>query len=556
MALPKQLKSYEDTAPINAGQYLPGDYSDAAPILNALADECRATGRSLYIPDGVRIIAKTVVNFVGVRNIQCDGYLFVDADGRVDIGDTANQRNHCKADFRGVVWLNSSQTNVTLRVVGAKQAVYRVGKCSYMQLLADGSDPLTGSISYCTFTLGRIETLEFVQRDGATAKDFGWITECLFIGGDVKKIQTSSVSYRMNLITFFKTCLESGEVRLDYASKCRFVDVRCEYGTKFWFGANTDRISVQDSFISYPASVQPGLVVMEDLGVENVVKTSFEENYSRRAIWSIDADTVILDKCANVQVANIEPALDTFVPTAALASIFDTGLIPVRGKGGRDLFDYASRWSIPKFLITSDTASFRCDVMIYDATGTQLAAETECRLDGGGVWDTANKKFTLYANVAGAMFHVGSPTVSFIRIIVKSAYPITEFKRMEVTAFFSGPSTDSPIKKLEQRYKRDLFQEEKPSQGLAPFGTIVHSSVGSWSARGRAETSLSETANGTTIKVGSINGIAVGDVVGVRLDTGRTAWASVTSVSATTLTLSKPLPSQASAGAQVATIRW
>ena len=110
------IRPDDESLPINAGPYLPGDYSDQTETLNVIADEARATGRGLFIPDGIRVIIEGEVNLRGILNVEIQSQLHVGAEGLVIIGDSSLHKRGLKVDIRRIAYRRSAeQTNVALR---------------------------------------------------------------------------------------------------------------------------------------------------------------------------------------------------------------------------------------------------------------------------------------------------------------------------------------------------------------------------------------------------------------------------------------------------------
>lgn len=549
-----------ESLPINAGPYLPGNYSDQTATLNAIADEARATGRGLFIPDGIRVIIEGEVNLRGILNVEIQTQIHLGPAGLIIIGDSSRYKRGLMVDIRRVAYLNPDQTNVALRSIGVMQGIIRVGLCPRWEWVADRNDPDGGAISYTTVYPGQIDNLEFRCIDHHTDPDAGaaWITECLFIGGDIRHIKTESDSYRMNSMTFFKSCMEGGTINLDYAVKWRFLDCRFEFGTEIRFGPQTARCLVEDTFGGGLLGFEPSCKVIEDLGRDNVVRSAVDDAYTRHALWTLDTDSDVYEGTAGVEANGVAPGIGNLSVSAGTV-VADTGLIPVRGRGESRDGGYATAWRMPRFVFSSDVAAWRPEWRFYGEDGRQLTSSDftgmEALFESPMTWRTGGHVAPT-TDVSFSMINV-TQNVGYVRCTIKSGSSPAVFGRAQLLGFTLDPSSDYPATLIRRRMELALLSPFSPPMGAAAPGTVVATASGVRTVVEQRSTTVSAaTVSGTVLPIASNYGIAVGDVLGVEMANGVTHWAIITGASSNSVTLSRPLPGEVAAGSQVIVTRW
>ena len=72
----------------------------------------------------------------------------------------------------------------------------------------------------------------------------------------------------------------------------------------------------------------------------------------------------------------------------------------------------------------------------------------------------------------------------------------------------------------------------------------------------RTTTVSAAITSGAVLPIASNYGIAVGDVLGVEMVSGKTHWAAITGLRSKSATLSNPLPGEVADGARVIVTRW
>ena len=220
---------------------------------------------------------------------------------------------------------------------------------------------------------------------------------------------------------------------------------------------------------------------------------------------------------------------------------------------------YPSVWSLRRFQITSDETWFRAAVFLYDANGNNVTAGGMFVDASWGAPTTVNGE-AAYMNPADRKFAnilITSRTATHARIQVKAGGTVKPFRWVRMTAFTNGASMPTGVEIVRRQMRRPLYQTTKPTQGVAPLGTVVQGPSAPWRITGRVDTTVpSGAAAGTTLTVASGTGMAAGDVVGVLLADGSTHWTTVASISGTALTLATATPSAVAAGAKVSTVRW
>lgn len=542
---------------INLADWCAGDGTDQTEQLNSAAQAAMSAKQALFMPESLTIRVDGVANLRGLENIDLQGTITVGAAGRIEVGNDAQRRVGAHIRIRRVAYADSAQTNVALRTIGLKQAHIWVDYCDRWEWYADGSIKSDDSCSYCTAYPGLIRRLDFTCLNDETNTNRGWITQINFISGDIKRIETFSAGYRMNQITFIGTCLESGEVHLDNAARWRFMEVRCEYGTKFWFGASTSRIVVEDAFISNEISVQQGAILMEDLGVENVITTSFEQQYQRRTLLAIDTDTRIYDGCAEIDVA-VQPGVNNLHASSTFSTVLDTGMIQLRGEAPRAGYESATRWKLSRIMVSADTAAFRPQWYFYDAAQNLVSDSSGVVIESSATWDATQKRFSYSVNVAASTVTIKpSSPIRYARLVVTSGSPLTPFTRMEVTGFFLGGSSDYLTNLLQRRLRKPLSQISAPTKGAPPVGERIRTPQGDLVVEERAKRTLSAANTGAKqVTANTGDKLAVGDVIGIELSTGKTHWTKIAGLTASNIQLADALPSEIYEGSPAINVRW
>lgn len=542
---------------INLMDHVGSETGDVTTQVNAAADAARAAGVGLTMPTGATIQIDGTVNLRSIFYLDLDGTIKVGPSGMVITGGVRTKRDGARIRLREVLHLDpATQTNVALRTVGLKGAEVSVGRCDYWQWWADPTNHLDQSCSYNTVTAGTIRKLEFYCRKGTTEGMFGWITELTFIGGDYRHITVDS-DYIINQITFLKPCCEGGEVHIPIGHRWSFIDARGEGGTELWFGPDSSRIVWEDQYVSNPLAVKPDVVVMQDDGVENIVTTSFERHYQRRSLAVIDTETRLFDASSNLAVTNLAPGLERLTPTRTFGQILDTGLIPVRGSGVDEVTAYGSQWFMPRISASSDAASFRYNLYCYGADRALIDPGDGLVIGGGASWDSTSQSWRVLSNVPTMSATVRGQTVAYMRLVLSTGNPITPFSRIEITGWLTGASSDYPVDLVRRRLTAHTRQATRPTRGIGPVGTQVQGEDKGWNITARADTTATAAASGeTSVTVASTHGIAVGDMIGIATSDQSTHWATISAISGTALTLSRPLPAAVSNGARIATARW
>lgn len=545
--------AFDELQPVNLGRWVVGDGSDETAGFNAAAEEARSSRRGMFMPESLEVHIDGVVNLRYIVNLELQGVIKVGTGGRVDIGGSSFHRVGMKLRVRRIQHASSGQVNPVLRTIGVKQAHITVDYCDYWEWVADAGNTDDASISYVSAYPGKIGKLVFVTRDSESA--VGWITEVGFYGGDIRYIETDCDSYRLNQISFYKPCLEGGEVHITHGDRWRFVDARCEYGTKFWFGAATSRIVIEDNFSGSPHSLGPGAVVVEDLGMENVVKSSYEDSYSRRSLALVDTSTAIFDASAEIAVKSLIPGRKLRAEGTWL-DILDTGRIPVRPPLEMNEVSSAG-WRLTRLIMHCDEKAFRPRVYLYDDAGDQIMDSEAAIFGQGARWDAPTGVVTYSSNQS--FMQVGlTPSVAFVRMVLSSGNAVTAFSRLEILGFFTGASSDYPARIVSRNLDSRVRQDTAPTRGLPSMGTIVPATSGEWvlTKKSETKTTASAAAGSKVITVSSGSLTAIGDVIGVQVAGGATEWFTIAGINVHQITLSEALSKESPLGSIVDFGRW
>lgn len=548
----------EAIVPINAARYVVADgTTDDTEMLNAAAAAARLGqtlnlgSKGVTLPADKTLYINGTVDLRYVINVDIDARIRVGPNGLIIAGHNSLQRPGQRLSFRDIRYAGAGQTNVCLRLIGMKQAQVHIGRCDHLELLADDSSTDSASLAYNNFFLGRIDKMHLKG-----VGPMGWITQNTFIGGTIVDLLLSG-PYGHNENTWVKPCLEGGSVEIQRGARNRFLEARCESGTKITFGADTFRNVLEDSYVSNSLGRVPGAVVLSDLGVENVVTTGPDLLARPFEVAQVDNLTQAFDGACEYIGQGVRPGLDRVQPRGPLQFVLDTGIFPI-GTGRATSGDaYPTAWSLRRFHLASDEAWFRPYVTLYDAAGNVVTA-------GGLVTDASwtlltidgVETYTASADRRYANILISSQTATHARIRARTG-TVKPFRWLRLTAFTTAPSMPTGVETVRRQMRQPLYQPAKPTQGNAPLGTVVQGPSTSWKVTARVDTSLSSAAPpGMSITVASAAGIAAGDIIGVLLADGTTHWTAVSAISGATLTLSTGIPSEASVGARVATVRW
>lgn len=538
--------SYEEETRVNALRYIKADgVADDTDGLNEAAEEARKTKKDLYLPPGPKPIkVYGEVNFRFIKNLTIERTIQVGSEGLVVIGSSRSLRSDCKIDLSRVDYIERDQTNVALRVIGLKQAVLRIGMVSYIQFWADPTnDDTAQSISYNTIFMGQAKKLELYCRKKPDESDFGWITEMLFVGGDYREIVFDS-DYIINQITFFKPCCEGGVVNIPIGSRISFLDARGERGTKLYFGKDSSRIIWEDSFLSNPLAMEPGAVVVEDLGKDNIVTTTFNKHYRKEVLASVD-----LKEKGYSGFYNVKKGFNFIEPKDPFKDIYDTGILPLSGPSKEEVYYEAVQYQVSRLFVTSDSKkSYRIDLFLYDSDKNQIDAKEDVFYSAGHTWSDKNKY--LYSHVNQNETTILLPSkhskAKYFRLKVTSGNPKGVFGNLYVSCVIPSYANILPLLKSKRNQ-----EESKKQEFVVDFydeGDVLHFDNKKHIVTSAVYGKVLSSSDRKTFVASPPNKTAIGDHIAVELSDKSTHWTTIEGITGSKITLSEPLPSETEKG--------
>lgn len=552
-----------DTQVINLADYGPAsDFLgtiDNSAVLQQAGNDAFAKKLPLYVPRWMRVRINSAVNLRYI-DIQFDGFLTVDAGATpygVLVGDSSNVRVSRRILFNSVLRVNNTtQTNICVRVQGMMSGYSVFGRNDYIQLYSnEAEEPGTGdACAYGTyiFTGGSIRHLELLGEGGQS-----WVNENLFLGGDFRKI-TIGGTYNNNSNLFIKPSVEGADSLIDIqkGNRNKFMFARGEYGPGIKFGPGTYHNVITDGFASNVVSRTPGFVVLEDLGIENILTGTIDEFLEPHTLFRLDSEQKVFDTAANYPGTPVRPGLWKLKVNASFQSVVRTGPIPINSGTSR----------LRRIECASDAALWRPRIRLLDANRVQLdPSVTGALIDPTGGWSiagggTADAYYQFGAAKDNWTLLITSPLVAFVDIEIQSSGSTAgmSFERLSLTGFRQGRDSEGLIDIWRRAFSSDLYGAT-PTQGRGWRGVSIENATNRSTCIASANTRLSSAAasGATTLNVASTSGMLASDIVGVILTDGTTHWGSITTVnSGTQLTVSPALTGAAPSGAEVETARW
>lgn len=546
----KETYSVASEEMVNALRYVKGDGTDETAQLQAAADAARSSGRGLCLPGGVSVRINGEVSLRFIDNLDLRGGIVVGPEGLLLCGSNSVLRRGMKIHIRSVTLASrSTQTNVALRFVGVKGAYIDVRNCDSMEFFADDSDSTIASISYNTISLGQIRKLS-IRGVG----DRAWITQLLFLGGDIKDL-TVSGDYGHNEIMFVAPCFEGGYLDFQVGTRIRAVNARCEDGTQIRFGRRATLNVIEDSYTPHSGVFNPTAKVVEDLGLGNQVISTRLTYMKSHELTSIDSRSLIFNQARNHKGEGVVPGVNTLT-VSAWSWVLDTGIMPIREKSwtGRSS---SINWDMSNFLIVSDKPNWRFYVDLYDEDGVMITDESVINTSDG--WRQAESGgFYFQASVDAARVVVTGRDVAAIRIRARAGSETAPFKFLRLIGYTQSADTDYPVELWRNELTQGLYQPTRPTRGFAPVGTVVEGGddrwVVTWSSKSSLLTGSDSGANELQLK--DSPAAMAGDILGVELSNGATHWTTISGIDGDLVTLLSPIPSGAAGASPVSITRW
>lgn len=565
----------DEGATANSTNGLDGADSTAA-FLSAIT-KCVATGKSISIPKasgGYRLTQ--TVDFRGLNVIESDAPLYINHAGiGVIFGGNASNPNNPRQSFGTVTRVTgvASRTTPDMRGIGVKGQHIRVEKCDYLQVYASGligDNPTDYSSAYSSYWLKNVYTLELLGELE------GWINENYFKLDRTNKILFADGPYSHNHNIFHRGTMEGlGVIDLPIGNNNKFYGFRFERAPSqpsqtltINFGTETWDNSVQASWVSSPRYTNDpynpnNMVTVTDEGQGNSVYNIQDLESDERVLFDLSPSTPFLSSINAGLVGTLNQNTDMdgvrYVKSLARGKFRCITSNAGMYSDGR-IFEFRNG---DKIAFTSDQTLFRPLIYLYDANGNALVNEpTDDILSlAGKIW--SNGAYTLGANVKSfsALFKKVSQAKYFrVSLNFGNATAGIDFEYARLTMRMPKNSTGAP---------RKGFDVTTPSR--VPSLPYFNSSDVSMANIGVGVTCyktdmtemkvnllrhrysvLSVVGNVITILGGSVQYFDLASCFVVYTDSaGSNLQLAVSSISASTITLSAPPPGEIVVGANI-----
>lgn len=337
---------------------------------------------TVFIPAGRIFKLASSIDLTGV-NILSEGVITTPDGVVVDVGATAVS-GVPKSIRINAIWNGSSfskNTTPNLRIVGAKHLILEIGRCPWIQLVADNDDAdvQKRSIAYCRIIFGLCDQLDLIGNNG------GWINENYFFGRllQLNLSSTGATRYQHNTNNF-DCVLEESTITLSQA-RGNTITARLEGTNVITCGAESiaNRIIQTYTASNIENALQEGVqATITDSGVSN----SFYHRAVNDFQWA---------KTLNVD----------FISSVASFTFFDASEKQYVKAGDVVCFDI------------HQSGIWRPCIEGYDSSGDLITSEWGFSSVGWSVWDgTANNHTTSVNKDAGKLFgRITSASVVAVR---------------------------------------------------------------------------------------------------------------------------------------------
>lgn len=533
---------------------------DCLAALTAAAAWCRAEGVGLSGSGSYTMSSGPV----DLRQIALDcthmNITTTNASAQIILGNVSTSAYGPKQSL-GQLWKSDEiiTTDPTVRIIGAKGQIIDIGFTNKIQVYADASIAADTSTAYCVFNINYAYRVEFRTNDTLPDGTVQWINENTF---NIKRCVEISIggTYHHNHNVFNTGTLEGASlIFLSKGSSNLFLCERFENGPAVInFAVGTWANYVLNTWHSNSRSAYEPTTTqftVADNGIGNMVVRNSDYTMRQNEVLSINSQTCQSFTRNTQNFTTLRGAFasasgqNDFEITVNFQIVLDTGLIPVRLNDG--------------FQAIMDGNKFRCRWMIYSANGAELAATADntLLLRDGATTNVSGNAYTQNVGVSESVAIVTGSTVGYVRCQIYGNGATgtgQRFKHIGVRSL-----TQHLFKDGDQRVNRMASRHPAasaiPTVGFAEVGQRVGSTTAAgteWLCTFSESTFLSASAAGgaTTITVTGVGTKAIGDRVGVQLDTGATHWTTLTATAP--LTLNVALPSAAAAGNPVCFVRW
>lgn len=568
-------QSSKNTQTLDVSEFVDFNAADHTTGLLKAVAAAKLLNKGLVCRDTRKLIISALVDMSLIRNIHFNNdILCLGATAKIKIGGLSNSSLPTNINFQSITNGTSSITTPPpptplFDICGLKGGRITVGHCNYMRIYSDSANVNTSSNAYSDYILtGAVTKLELTDSGAPVS----WVNENRFHGGRLSILHIKSVGYKHNHNKFYNPTVEGDLVdfRFEGAVDNTIFGIRAE-ATSNSLGVTFDASSANNKLIlSWANSADPRGMYQNpmpiiDNGMANTVIHEATYMYDKYSITTADANTVLIANATDSASNN----------TAVNPNGGD--LFPVKAKMTPSLKGFQS--PINRLILSTDLIKVRYgDVLLFDCDydGSLLRPyytvyDSNMKLiDDGGLhmlqvslsWNPTNKYYGfgsyLTANfLNGQPAQVNSKDVAYIKI---SAYGSDSnfYRKISLSLMTKRTHGSDKRTQIEQKYK-PLVLAGKPTQGFLSKDSIVFDSAASvnrvvtFAHRTQATTSIAATSTSATVD--AISTVTDGDIYGILLPSGKTAWGLVSGLTASSFTIAATGEAVA-AGTLIVFNRW
>jgi hypothetical protein len=541
-----------------------GSTSDDTAAFQTCANACLAAGVTLRIPASSGFYR--ITNTVNLRNITIDArdattYVDTTAIG-VILGGTSTNASNPEQNI-GTVYRNTglSGANASIRVVGAKGSRTWVHYTDFLELWADMTNVVDGSLAYSTFYINYAKRLNLTAGPNP-----GWINENdFYLNRCLDFSAIGSTMYRFNHNRIHGGCFEgTASIYMAHAFDNKFYNMRFELGpTTITFDTDTDRNIIINTWSSSPVNGWPNQpliagTITNNSGPGNLVLD--EGSLLNNAVMVAEADM------QDVVLNTADASSPTYQRSPSLTYV--TGL------ANRDLMmsDFLSLNANDNFFFAWDQAEagtlYRPTMYFYDKNFQPLNVDATwyssawlTAISGNRVSSTNGLPTGGYATILPAAINAGA---AYLRLGAWASSGqtgnATARKLYAILLTPQSTSKRSDAVANKRTHSRPYVVTAIPTAGYAPLGfyAVKNDGTARYWCVGSGDTSVTAAAGAgsATITVANAAGFTAGAVVGVAQTDGSTFWTTVSSVSGTNVTLAAALPVGCAAGVRATANTW
>ena len=233
--------------------------TDDTKAFKDFANYCKQFQHVFYAPENLKYLITDNVDLFGIKHVVLKGEILSENENDVfEIGYNSQSTEKTSYDVGHV-------QGMILRVSGIKNAMVKIQYAQFLELYADSTNTLKGSMSYSSFYLGMIRNMKI------TSPNLGWINELKFFGGRITNL-TFEGEYAHNHNHFYNPNFENAVINMDTGTFNYFHNFRGEFGIE----VNLSERTHSNVFIRtwHSASTQflrgrGKIIEWNDLGKEN-----------------------------------------------------------------------------------------------------------------------------------------------------------------------------------------------------------------------------------------------------------------------------------------------